>query len=147
MPKRVLEGKVVSDKGDKTITVLVERRVKDQLYKKYIRRSAKYMAHDESNACKIGDIVQIEECPRISKRKSWRVIDGGDAAGAARPKKAAPKKTEEKKSEAKKTEAEKPAAKKADDKKAAAKKADAKKTEKKKPAAKKATKAAKDKKD
>ncbi len=75
MPKRVLTGRVVSDKMDKTVTVLVERRVMHPLYKKFIRRSKKYAAHDESNACKEGDVVQIEECPPISKRKAWTVVE------------------------------------------------------------------------
>ena len=74
MPKRVLTGRVVSDKMDKTVTVLVERRVMHPLYKKFIRRSKKYAAHDEANLCKEGDVVQIEECPPISKRKAWMVI-------------------------------------------------------------------------
>ena len=75
MPKRVLTGRVTSDKMDKTITVLVERRVMHPLYKKFIRRSKKYAAHDETNQCKEGDLVQIEECPPLSKRKSWLVIN------------------------------------------------------------------------
>ena len=74
MPKRVLTGRVVSDKMDKTVTVLVERRVMHPLYKKFIRRSKKYAAHDEANLCKEGDLVQIEECPPISKRKAWQVV-------------------------------------------------------------------------
>ena len=74
MPKRVLTGRVVSDKMDKTVTVLVERRVMHPLYKKFIRRSKKYAAHDEGNVCKEGDTVQIEECPPISKRKAWLVV-------------------------------------------------------------------------
>jgi small subunit ribosomal protein S17 len=74
MPKRVLTGRVVSDKMDKTITVLVERRVMHPLYKKFIRRSKKYAAHDETNLCKEGDLVSIEECPPISKRKTWMVV-------------------------------------------------------------------------
>jgi small subunit ribosomal protein S17 len=74
MPKRVLTGRVVSDKMDKTITVLVERRVMHPLYKKFIRRSKKYAAHDETNLCKEGDLVSIEECPPISKRKTWTVV-------------------------------------------------------------------------
>ena len=74
MPKRVLTGRVTSDKQDKTITVLVERRVMHPLYKKFIRRSKKYAAHDETNLCKEGDSVAIEECRPISKRKSWLVI-------------------------------------------------------------------------
>jgi len=76
MPRRVLEGKVVSDKCDKTVTVLVERRVKDPLYGKIIRRSAKYAAHDETNQWKTGDEVMIEECRPLSKSKNWRVISG-----------------------------------------------------------------------
>jgi len=74
MPKRVLTGRVVSDKMDKTVTVLVERRVMHPLYKKFIRRSKKYAAHDEANLCKEGDLVQIEECPPLSKRKAWLVV-------------------------------------------------------------------------
>lgn len=74
MPKRVLSGRVTSDKMDKTITVLVERRVMHPLYKKFIRLSKKYAAHDETNLCKEGDSVLIEECPPISKRKAWIVI-------------------------------------------------------------------------
>ena len=69
-------GTVVSDKTDKTVTVLVERRVKDPLYGKIINRSAKYAAHDENNQWKIGDKVEIEECRPISKSKKWRVISG-----------------------------------------------------------------------
>lgn len=74
MPRRVLQGLVVSDKMDKTVTVLVERRVRHPLYKKFIRRSKRYHAHDEANAFKLGDTVQIEECRPISKTKSWRVL-------------------------------------------------------------------------
>ena len=74
MPKRVLNGRVTSDKMDKTVTVLVDRRVMHPLYKKFIRRSKKYAAHDELNECKIGDMVRIEECMPISKRKTWTVI-------------------------------------------------------------------------
>lgn len=103
MPRRVLEGRVVSDKMDKTVTVLVERRFMHPKYKKYIKRSAKYAAHDENNVVKEGDMVQIIECKPISKRKSWTVIQGGEES--------APKK-EAKKPEAKKEEAKKPAAKK-----------------------------------
>ena len=76
MPCRVLEGKVVSDKCDKTVTVIVERRVRDPLYGKIVRCSKKYAAHDEGNAWKIGDKVVIEECRPISKLKGWRVIKG-----------------------------------------------------------------------
>lgn len=74
MPKRVLSGRVTSDKMDKTVTVLVERRVMHPLYKKFIRLSKKYAAHDEANLCREGDAVQIEECPPFSKRKAWQVI-------------------------------------------------------------------------
>jgi small subunit ribosomal protein S17 len=75
MSRRVLSGRVVSDKMDKTVTVLVERRVMHPLYKKFIRRSKRYPAHDELNTCKPGDVVRIEECPPISKRKAWIVIE------------------------------------------------------------------------
>jgi small subunit ribosomal protein S17 len=86
MPKRVLTGRVVSDKMDKTVTVLVERRVMHPLYKKFIRRSKKYAAHDEANLCKEGDLVQIEECPPISKRKTWQVVErNGQPLEAAAP--------------------------------------------------------------
>ncbi len=74
MPRRTLQGQVVSDKNDKTITVLVERRVRDPLYKKVVRLSKKFMAHDESNLVKVGQIVRIRECRPISKRKSWEVV-------------------------------------------------------------------------
>ncbi|MFH0340875.1 MAG: 30S ribosomal protein S17 [Chromatiales bacterium] len=70
---RILIGQVVSDKMQKTVAVLVERKVLHPLYKKYIRRSTKLLAHDEASVCKQGDTVAIEECPPISKRKSWRV--------------------------------------------------------------------------
>ncbi len=83
MPKRVLTGRVVSDKMDKTVTVLVERRVMHPLYKKFIRRSKRYAAHDEANACKEGDVVQIEECPPVSKRKAWLVTQRNGAPMAA----------------------------------------------------------------
>lgn len=80
MPRRVLEGKVVSNKNAKTVTVLVERKIRDPLYGKIMRRSAKYAAHDESNQWNIGDLVSIEECRPISKSKKWKVI-GGKAMG------------------------------------------------------------------
>jgi small subunit ribosomal protein S17 len=70
---RQLTGRVVSDKMNKTVTVLVERRVTHPLYGKIMTRSKKYHAHDESNECKPGDLVTIEECPPISRTKSWRV--------------------------------------------------------------------------
>jgi small subunit ribosomal protein S17 len=74
MPRRVLQGTVVSDKMDKTVTVLVERRYMHPLYKKYVKRSDKYAAHDEANAFRVGDKVAIEECRPLSKRKTWSVI-------------------------------------------------------------------------
>ena len=70
MPKRVLKGVVVSDKSDKTITVLVSRKVMHPVYKKYIKRSKKYSAHDENNKFKIGELVTIQESKPISKTKS-----------------------------------------------------------------------------
>jgi small subunit ribosomal protein S17 len=83
MPKRVLTGTVVSDKGDKTVVVRVERRVKHPLYGKIIRLSKKYHAHDEANAVKAGEQVRIEECAPISKLKTWTVIESIGAAKAA----------------------------------------------------------------
>jgi len=70
-----VEGRVVSNKMDKTITVLVERQVKHELYGKYIRRSTKPHAHDADNACKEGDVVRIAECAPMSKTKNWRVVE------------------------------------------------------------------------
>ena len=75
MPKRVLTGPVVSDKTDKTVVVLVERRVKHPLYGKIIRRSKKYHAHDEANEYKAGETVRIEEIAPMSKLKTWKVLD------------------------------------------------------------------------
>jgi small subunit ribosomal protein S17 len=80
MPKRVLTGTVVSDKGDKTVVVRVERRVKHPLYGKIIKLSKKYHAHDEGNAFKAGEQVRIEECAPVSKLKSWTVLDRIGAA-------------------------------------------------------------------
>ena len=74
MPRRILQGVVVSDKADKTVTVLVERRVMHPIYKKIIKRSKRYHAHDEANACKTGDTVRIRECRPISKTKSWEIV-------------------------------------------------------------------------
>ncbi|MGH6988682.1 MAG: 30S ribosomal protein S17 [Stellaceae bacterium] len=74
MPKRILQGVVVSDKSEKTIIVNVERRVMHPVYKKFIKRSKKYVAHDETNTCKVGDLVRIEESRPISKRKRWVVV-------------------------------------------------------------------------
>jgi small subunit ribosomal protein S17 len=70
-----VDGRVVSNKMDKTITVLVERQVKHALYGKYIRRSTKLHAHDADNACKEGDVVRIAECAPMSKTKNWRVVE------------------------------------------------------------------------
>ena len=78
MPKRVLTGQIVSDKGDKTVVVNVERKVKHPLYGKIIRRSKKYHAHDEANAYHTGDTVRIEETAPISKLKTWKVIERVD---------------------------------------------------------------------
>ena len=75
MPKRILIGTVVSDKTDKTVTVLVERKVKHPLYGKIIRRSKKYHAHDEDNAYHTGERVRIEETKPYSKTKTWKVLD------------------------------------------------------------------------
>ena len=83
MPKRVLTGTVVSDKGDKTVVVRVERRVKHPLYGKIIKLSKKYHAHDDANAYREGETVRIEECAPISKLKSWTVLERVGAAPAA----------------------------------------------------------------
>ena len=80
MPRRVLQGVVVSDKAEKTVTVLVERRFMHPIYKKFIKRTKKYHAHDEQNASSVGDVVRIRECRPISKSKTWEVIDEGAAA-------------------------------------------------------------------
>jgi small subunit ribosomal protein S17 len=74
MPRRVMNGVVVSDKQDKTIVVRVERRVMHPLYKKFISRSKKYAVHDETNKHKVGDLVLIRECRPISKNKCWEVV-------------------------------------------------------------------------
>jgi len=83
MPKRVLTGTVVSDKGEKTVVVRVERRVKHPLYGKIIKLSKKYHAHDEANAFRLGEQVRIEECAPISKLKTWTVTERVGAAKAA----------------------------------------------------------------
>jgi len=74
MPKRILQGVVVSDKNEKTVVVRVERRFSHPILQKTVRRSKKYKAHDESNAHKVGEIVSIEECAPISKDKRWTVV-------------------------------------------------------------------------
>ena len=76
MSRRILQGVVVGDKADKTVVVQVERRIQHPLYKKFIRRSKKYMAHDENNTSKVGDRVQIRECRPLSKSKHWEIVVG-----------------------------------------------------------------------
>ena len=82
MPKRILEGLVVSDKADKTVVVRVERTFLHPLLKKTERRSKRYHAHDEANACKEGEVVRIVECAPSSKLKTWEVVTGAAAATA-----------------------------------------------------------------
>ena len=77
MPRRVLQGVVVSDKNEKTVTVRVDRRMSHPIYKKTIQRSKKYAAHDEKNHFKVGDVVQIIESAPISKSKRWTVVYEG----------------------------------------------------------------------
>ncbi len=83
MPRRILQGLVVSDKGNKTVVVSVERRVLHPIYKKVVRRSKKYAAHDADNRFKVGDIVRIQECRPISKLKRWTVVGGEPGKGLA----------------------------------------------------------------
>jgi small subunit ribosomal protein S17 len=73
--KRSKVGRVVSNKAEKTVTVMLERQVKHPLYGKYIKRSTKVHAHDEDNSCAEGDLVRISECRPISKTKAWRVVE------------------------------------------------------------------------
>jgi small subunit ribosomal protein S17 len=75
MPKRILQGVVVSDKNDKTIVVQVERRFTHPIMKKTVRRSKKFHAHDENNVAKSGDVVRIQECRPVSKNKTWLFLD------------------------------------------------------------------------
>ncbi len=82
MPKRILQGTVVSDTNDKTVTVLVERRFTHPLLKKTVRRTKKYAAHDENNSAKVGDIVRIQECRPMSRTKRWMVIEKVEARNA-----------------------------------------------------------------
>ena len=112
MPKRVLSGTIVSDKGEKTVVVRVDRRVKHPLYGKIIKLSKKYHAHDEGNAFSTGEQVRIQECAPISKLKTWTVLDRIGAARAAEVEivEGASNPVEEKKAPAK-AKAEKPAAK------------------------------------
>ena len=74
MPKRILTGRVVSNKGDKTAVVLVERRITHPVLKKTMRRSKMYHAHDENNVAQVGELVRIQECKPVSKLKSWEII-------------------------------------------------------------------------
>ncbi|GJL95240.1 MAG: 30S ribosomal protein S17 [Hyphococcus sp.] len=80
MPKRILQGTVVSDKGDKTVVVNIERVFTHPLLKKTMRRSSRFHAHDEGNKFKAGDLVQIQECAPKSKLKRWEVIGAGSKA-------------------------------------------------------------------
>jgi small subunit ribosomal protein S17 len=73
--KRTLLGRVVSDKMDKTITVLIERQVKHPLYGKFIKRSTKVHAHDENNECRVGDVVRVVESRPLSKTKTWQLVE------------------------------------------------------------------------
>ncbi|WOI54475.1 30S ribosomal protein S17 [Parvularcula sp. LCG005] len=83
MPKRILQGPVVSNKGDKTVVVRIDRSFKHPLLKKVVRRSKKYHAHDESNQYNVGDTVLIRECPPKSKLKRWEVVTAEEAAAAS----------------------------------------------------------------
>jgi small subunit ribosomal protein S17 len=73
--RKTRQGSVISNGMDKSVVILVERKVRHKLYGKYIRRRVKYMAHDPANECNVGDIVLIEECRPLSKNKRWRVLD------------------------------------------------------------------------
>ncbi len=81
-PQRTLTGRVVSDKMDKSVTVMIERVVKHPVYGKYLKRSTKLLAHDEANECKAGDVVSITECRPYSKRKAWRLVEILESAEA-----------------------------------------------------------------
>ena len=80
MPKRILQGVVVSDKQDKTVVVSVERQVMHPVYKKFVKKSKKFAAHDENNQCKEGDMVSIIESKPYSKTKTWTVINNNENA-------------------------------------------------------------------
>ena len=82
MPKRILQGVVVSDKNDKTIVVKVERRLRHPVFKKTVRVSKKYHAHDEKNEAKTGEVVRIQETRPMSKQKRWTLVEKVDAAKA-----------------------------------------------------------------
>jgi small subunit ribosomal protein S17 len=83
MPRRILEGRVLSDKQDKTVTVLVERRMMHPIYKKYLKKSSKFAAHDETNSAKEGDVIRIIECAPISKNKRFTVYTGAETTTAS----------------------------------------------------------------
>lgn len=85
MPRRILQGTVVSDKGDKTVIVSVERRIMHPIYKKFIRRSKRYAAHDPENRYKVGDVVRIIECRPLSRTKHFEVLAEGAEGAAAEP--------------------------------------------------------------
>ncbi len=85
MPRRILHGTVVSDKMDKTVTVLVERQLMHPVYKKFVRMTKKYLAHDGDNRFKVGDRVSIIETRPMSKRKCWEVVIEPAVAGSAAP--------------------------------------------------------------
>ena len=80
--QRTITGRVISNKMDKTVAVSVERKVKHPMYGKYLRRTTKYLVHDEGNACNEGDLVTIAECRPISKNKSWRLVEVVERANA-----------------------------------------------------------------
>ena len=84
MPKRILQGRVVADSLDKTVTVLVERRIMHPVYKKFVKRSKRYHAHDEDNAAKVGDVVSIIESAPMSKTKTWRLLPPAAGTGDVR---------------------------------------------------------------
>ena len=77
---RTVLGRVTSDKMDKSITVMVERKVPHPIYKKYVKRSSKFHAHDENNECNVGDVVSITSCRPMSKKKSWTLVEVVDRA-------------------------------------------------------------------
>jgi small subunit ribosomal protein S17 len=79
---RTVEGRVISNKMNKTVTILIERQIKHAMYGKYLRRSTKLHAHDEANECKEGDLVRVTECRPLSKTKNWRVVEIVTRAGA-----------------------------------------------------------------
>jgi small subunit ribosomal protein S17 len=81
----MVTGRVTSDRMDKTITVMVERKVKHPLYGKYVSRRAKLHAHDENNECKVGDLVEVAECRPLSRTKSWRLVKIVERASARLP--------------------------------------------------------------